>query len=107
MPSSGKGKQHLLDSRDLLRIARTIEWDPVDTKHQYYYIQTINILLERCWGEEPIIAAWQRVPWTVRNTIGFAIQGMIDMVKNVSNDFTVFAYDLETLLGWPHYGRKE
>lgn len=100
-------KQHFMDSKDLLRIAKTIEWDPDDTEQQYYFILAMNVLADRAWSTEPIIAAWNKVPWALRNSFGFAFTELVDQVKNLSNDFTVFAYDLETQLGWPHPGDKK
>jgi len=98
--------QHLMDAKDLLRIAKTIEWNPDDTEQQYYFIQALNVLCDRAWSTEPIIAMWNKVPWALRNSIGFAITEVVDQIKNLANDFTVFAYDLENQLGWPHPGEK-
>lgn len=91
-----------MGAKDLWRMAKTIEWVPDSAEEQYYFIQTFKLLGDRMWGNEPIIACWQRVPWALRNTIGTAISEVIEGAKTMGIILASFAWDLEVYMGYEH-----
>jgi hypothetical protein len=106
MPSSAKGKLHFLDSRDLLRIARAVEW-PIDTlNNQVNYIIAHQELAAAMWGNLQPFELWNRVPSALRNTVFTVFGQMLELTKTVCEIWTLTAYNLEDQLGTAHPGTK-
>jgi hypothetical protein len=99
-------KQHLLDSGDLLRIAKHVLWPEDSLEHQVDFIKAAWILEEAEWGRFQPFQLWNSVPWPLRNTV-FALFGeMLSITRTICEGWTMAAFELETALGITHPGTK-
>jgi hypothetical protein len=97
-----KKTSHLLDANDLKRIASAVEWPMDSLEHQVRYIEAVNILYDRMWGNHEPIRLWNSIPPALRNTLGYAFEGSINTLKKLCETWVKVAFSLEETLGKAH-----